>query len=620
MSKKKPERSIRLSQGITTYGVGAIVGIGEESFINEDIRKWIGNDEMMTTIRFPRLAQRLNVLEFRHPKPKQYRKWGGKFSFFRFPRWLFCPSCRRMEKITFERAKELDGATPTCLNQSCSGYGKKELLPMRFVVVCENGHIDDFPWWRWAHSKTDRSTHGNCQRYDRLKFITRSGAGASWDALIVQCKCGASRSLGGLENKDALKEIGHQCSGRQPWQRRNTATKCDETPQMVQRNASNIYQPNIISAIDIPQIMDKTKESEEDDLIERIRTHQHFLTCRDIFESAPSRDNPGAKAIIQMISSDLECSIDDVFKVLEGNGPQQHDREPENRTTYQLKTLLQHEEWIVFFHDIEEKTFINIKEELHGQNMIEKSLSSFFNHVSLVKRLKEVRAFNGFNRVKFDPGKTISPSLGRRTSWLPAIEVYGEGIFISFDKTQIDKWYETHQKKIDERFSLVRKAYEKREMEERFGPFSIKFILLHTFSHILIRQLAFESGYSSSSLREAIYFSEDTDMPMTGVLIYTADSDSEGSLGGLVRQGESERLLPTMIVALQRALWCSADPVCRESRGQGQDGLNKAACHACSLISETSCTHFNTLLDRTLLIDEEIGFFKELYQEMRDTK
>lgn len=617
MNEKKPERSIRLSQGITTYGVGAIVGIGEESFINKDIFQWIGTDDMKITIKFPRLAQRLNVQEFKHPKPKQYRKWGGKFRFSRFPRWLFCPICRSMQKITFSMDRELDGRIPKCSNPGCSGHGKKELLPMRFVTVCENGHISDFPWRRWAHSKADRSVHGNCDRDDRLEFITAGGAGASWDALVVRCRsCKAERSLGGLENKNALKEIGYQCSGRQPWQRRESAVTCDETPQMVQRNASNIYQPIIVSAIDIPQATQSGDGTDEGGLEEMIRSHRDFSTCKRFFDSAPSRDNAAVNMIVEQIASDSGCSKDDIFQVLEGNMVTMED-DTSSRTIYQLKNLLQFEEWKVFFHDIEEKKFVNTKESLLGKNGIEEMLIPFFDHTSLVKRLKEVRAFKGFNRVKFDPGKMITPSLGRSTSWLPAIEVYGEGIFLSFEKERLDRWYIDNKSSIDERLSTVKRAYEKKEMEEQFGPFSAKFILLHTFSHLLIRQLAFESGYSSSSLRENIYFSEDQSSRMAGILIYTADSDSEGSLGGLVRQGESERLLPTIIIALQRALWCSADPVCRESSGQGQDGMNKAACHACSLISETSCTHFNTLLDRTLLIDEKMGFFKDLYQKIK---
>jgi hypothetical protein len=100
---------------------------------------------------------------------------------------------------------------------------------------------------------------------------------------------------------------------------------------------------------------------------------------------------------------------------------------------------------------------------------------------------------------------------------------------------------------------------------------------------------------------------------MAGVFIYTADSDSEGSLGGLVRQGELDRLLPTILLSLKKSKWCSSDPVCSESnKGQGERGLNQGACHACALISETSCSHFNSLLSRSLLIDKKIGFFKEV--------
>ena len=143
-----------------------------------------------------------------------------------------------------------------------------------------------------------------------------------------------------------------------------------------------------------------------------------------------------------------------------------------------------------------------------------------------------------------------------------------------------------------------------------------KFVLLHTLAHLLVRQLAFECGYAASSLRERIYAS-DKGTPMSGILIYTADSDAEGSLGGLVRQGNKDRFIPTLITALERGQWCSADPVCRELSGQGMNGLNRAACHSCSLLSETSCISHNSLLDRMLLlgydeINHDYGFFSEM--------
>ncbi len=49
---------------------------------------------------------------------------------------------------------------------------------------------------------------------------------------------------------------------------------------------------------------------------------------------------------------------------------------------------------------------------------------------------------------------------------------------------------------------------------------------------------------------------------------------------------------------LEAAAWCSADPLCAEHTGQGFGNLNRAACHACTLLPETSCQTGNTLLDR----------------------
>jgi hypothetical protein len=126
---------------------------------------------------------------------------------------------------------------------------------------------------------------------------------------------------------------------------------------------------------------------------------------------------------------------------------------------------------------------------------------------------------------------------------------------------------------------------------------------------MLIRQLSFECGYASSSLRERIFAADSSSSlaGMAGILIYTAEGDSEGSLGGLVREGQAERLFPTILSALQNARWCSSDPICRELSGQGLQGLNRAACHACALISETSCICANVLLDRAMLVGDGAG-------------
>ena len=103
---------------------------------------------------------------------------------------------------------------------------------------------------------------------------------------------------------------------------------------------------------------------------------------------------------------------------------------------------------------------------------------------------------------------------------------------------------------------------------------------------------------------------------MSGLLVYTAAGDAEGTLGGLVRMGEPGRLEAVIMRALEAATWCSADPVCMEMgarSGQGPDSCNLAACHNCTLVPETACENFNRFLDRGVLVGEigkrELGFF-----------
>ena len=143
-----------------------------------------------------------------------------------------------------------------------------------------------------------------------------------------------------------------------------------------------------------------------------------------------------------------------------------------------------------------------------------------------------------------------------------------------------------------------------------------EYILLHTISHLLIRQLSFECGYSSSALRERVYCSSSQEENrMSGILIYTADGDSEGTMGGLVRQGKADFFPKTLFEAVSSAKWCSSDPLCIESDGQGFQSMNLAACHACAMLSETSCEIMNRYLDRGLVIgtreSPEIGFLSD---------
>jgi hypothetical protein len=246
-----------------------------------------------------------------------------------------------------------------------------------------------------------------------------------------------------------------------------------------------------------------------------------------------------------------------------------------------------------------------------------KNLREKFLKIKQVPMLAITSTQLGFSRVnmplpKIENGQVTYPTEKIRPIYsgnindvrvLPANQVYGEGLFFAFNNEKVRNWAENNNLEGYytsnlETGNMYEFLYQEMEMYGR-----AKFYLLHTFSHLIMKELEFKCGYPTASLSERLYYSDE----MCGVLIYTADG-AEGSMGGLVWQGQPELIEATILSALQRATDCSSDPMCWEN----SDGLNKAACFSCAMVSETSCEHGNTGLDRRALVDPEFGFFKDL--------
>ena len=258
--------------------------------------------------------------------------------------------------------------------------------------------------------------------------------------------------------------------------------------------------------------------------------------------------------------------------------------------------------------------------DFHSQNYqisaYDPVIHKYFRSISLVPKLRETRAFTGFSRLEPNEMSVSERKKMLRIGdgdWLPAIEVYGEGVFFEFDAEALKAW--ASKDKVDERIKKLNRAYHASKFGKKTeGLLRPEFVLIHTFAHLIINQLSFECGYGSSAIRERIYCEKTSNnYEMYGVLIYTASGDSEGSLGGLVRQGENGRIEDTIVSALKNALWCTSDPICIQSAGQGPESCNIAACHNCALLPETCCECGNRLLDRGTAIgtlsENGIGFF-----------
>ena len=256
-----------------------------------------------------------------------------------------------------------------------------------------------------------------------------------------------------------------------------------------------------------------------------------------------------------------------------------------------------------------------------------------------MERLRETRVFYGFDRLQ----PSLSPLAGMPDSamtqlfrdpprqpqerWLPAIEVFGEGIYIELREDRVRQWQQDNDAWLRERLGnqFVTRLVDLFQTLPPLGPadraWASRYLLVHSLAHVLINQFVFECGYSTASLRERLYVSADAKAPMAGILIYTAAGDSEGTLGGLVRLGRQERLGPVVRRALSRASWCSADPVCSENLGgQGSRLANLAACHACVLLPETSCETVNQGLDRAMIVgtadNQQPGWMAELLAQV----
>jgi hypothetical protein len=252
-----------------------------------------------------------------------------------------------------------------------------------------------------------------------------------------------------------------------------------------------------------------------------------------------------------------------------------------------------------------------------------------FNYLISIRKLKmtavqlaytrqEPMSVDEFLEGKIPEQKKIKPKLTTDTSaneikYLPGVENFGEGIFISIDGERIKSWINSNND-LKERIKIIFNNAQHHEYSSIQAKFcnlehALRFVLTHTLSHIIIKELEFVCGYPATSLNERL-FVDPSDFKQ-GFLIYTI-AGAEGSYGGLVSQSSESKMTRIIKSALLRATDCASDPVCYFAEdGQGIGGINLAACFSCALLPETSCEEFNSFLDRALLIDSKFGFFRD---------
>jgi hypothetical protein len=571
---------IRPNQLITTYGPGSIMDAVKDSLTVLDIEYWT-NDNIGKEIRDTRLASFMNVRKFYMPKT------GGKqdIPVASFPYYHVCSNgkCKSLfdmrDKLNIEQYKKYQGQVkcPKC------GY---DAYPSRFITICEDGHMDDFPWSWWVHQ--GRSCNGEM-------ILKSMGNTSSLAELLVECSCGAKRIMAGAMQKENFE--GLNCAGTHPHRPGAIKKICKKGVIPSQRGASNVYFTVTKNAISIPpwtnpinDIMSANRtviESYEEDFGEMglLKAYEKFFApkyTREEFDDAYNR---------------LKLKIREFTELKE----------------MEYAAITHHQD-VEYQHDVQ-----YFKAEEIG---LKDSLKPYFSRVVKIHRLREVRVLTGFTRLEapepeIDDQKHIvklKSSIGEK--WLPAVEINGEGVFIELNRETVAKWLQNPRvKERSHKYVKCYKTYCENKGWENFKTRNGEYVLLHTLSHMLIKEMAIQSGYSSASLHERIYSSEN----MCGLLIYTGAADKEGSLGGLVELGGMNKLIPLLKGALENALTCTTDPECF-MKNPTSDRLNGAACHSCTMISETACENGNRLLDRALVVPvpehEEMGYFRGLVKDL----
>lgn len=568
---------LRPNQIVTTFGPGSVVDAVKDSVTILDIPYWKDKGKKIID---GRLASYLNVDAFYMPKTA----FSHDIPVISFPRWHVCSNLKC--GLLFDATESFNLDKYLKYGVTCPDCGRKA-YPARFITICENGHMSDFPWRWWAH-RGETGCKGKMKMYSTGNTSTLSD-------MWVECSCGAKRSMSGATQAKNFESL--SCKGMHPFRPHSRHEHCEKPVIPSQRGASNVYFAVIRSAISIPPWINPLYNLVDEHL-------RDINLLKDVLGEKDGID----KAYEKFFTSYSREEFDEAYE-----------RRMKNIREFTEIKLMEYQ--AITHHD--DPTYQSNKKHFKAEeDPLPRYFSRYFKRIIRITRLREVRVLRGFTRVDApDPDADEQPNVvyltkGRDERWLPAVEVNGEGIFLEFNKQTIREWLSNLQVKcISEKYAASYREYCKSKDWTIKTDRNVVYVLMHTFSHLLIKQMAMSSGYSSSAIRERIYFGD----KMAGILLYTGSSDKEGSLGGLVELGTADQMTNLMRDAFQEALVCTNDPECMNAL-PAKKNSNGAACHSCCMISETACENGNRMLDRGLVVPlagrEETAYFRELVNEL----
>lgn len=577
---------LRSGQLVTTFGPGAMIDFPRESVIVAGLDFWRYRDPTAATVAEPRLLEKLRRmlgqpdLTLRRPpfSSDDPREMGPCVTGWRFPEWFIV---QRTESLKSGGRRRRLVHLNSLQNGRFKDSDKKthDVVPVRWVRACPRGHVGDIDWKAVVHGQG--STCGG-----DLWVVERGTSGDLAD-ITIACDCGQDRRMSQAAQMN-LGVLG-KCNGSRPWLGRGTKEKCGQPNRLLIRSASNAYFPQHMAVISIPDLADAIDSAVAD-------------LWENFFADVESPDELPKVLKKPAVSAKLSgAAVEQVWQACERR------KAGHSGDTRPVK-------------EAEFDALVDAREEIgsdvpggdfHARRLPKarwtKPWMGAVERVVLVHRLREVVAQVGFTRFEAaGPDIQGELSLGVESAaltvdqrWLPAVENRGEGLFLQFRSADITAWLSrpatiARGKCLDAGFKVWQADHPK---SARQFP-GLPYILLHSFSHLLLSAVSLECGYPTSSLRERVYAANGR----FGILIYTGSPDAEGTLGGLVLAGRD--IARHALRALEAASLCSNDPVCafHAPSEHDQQSLLGSACHGCILLPETCCEQRNDFLDRSLVV------------------
>jgi len=513
-----------------------------------------------------------------------------------FPRWLRCPLCSTLaplESGLFKLQTEAFRTDRTrYIHEGCQRRGTRTdssmpaAVPSRFVVACEHGHLEDFPWDSFVHRGSSCST-------PRLRLFESGVSGEAADVMVRCESCEKARPMSEAFGRKSDISCA-PCNGYHA-HLHGSESGCSGQVKTLLIGASNSYFPISVSVLSLPSTTNPIEP-----LLQR-----YWPNLASVLEKAEV-------AFLRRRGElgELDAYSDD--QIWEGI---ERLRNPSDDQPNASDADIKRPEWQML--SASHGSILTERLTATAASSVPPAFARFFTKVVLVERFTEVRALVGFTRIESAgdmseldsiPAERRAPLSRRKSKWVPGVEVKGEGVFIQFNEFELAKW--EGKKQVTDRVRSLQLAHSnwcnsRQWMAKKPSAPTARYGLLHTLSHLLMREMGIRCGYGTASLRERIYCASanDNDGPMAGIFIGTSSSDSEGTLGGLVALGQPNVLEEILRAALLRASLCSSDPICASyDPSQGQK-LHGAACHSCSFVPETSCERSNSFLDRALVVE-----------------